>query len=309
MSDYLTIVSKSLVTSLRGWLLVLALLGVRMAIAIAGALPFVLGIVLLVRLFLAAPIGSDGYADLDVLWRHWVQNPWFITGIAGSIATVWSIQFLLATLLDAGVVGELARAVREKREVTVSGFISSSMHFFSRMVLLRMLYGLAMVVISGLLAIVLLLGLFALGLQDVHQLSDLANAGMLLWTLMILSFGSVVYVLLILLATGIAAAMTMDDLPFADAFACGFRHVRDHADKMLVLFSFSFVLVVWVGLLSLAGNIWWLQLSALEQSASWGATAANAWELTFAVLGEFLLLFIVTSQLQIYEKCRSSSSE
>ena len=301
MENLPAVVASGLRLTLRGWLLLFALAFLRLAAGVTGLLPWLLAFAAALRLVLGAPPDpATGLPDLSVALRAALGDPRVTAGLAGITAVALSFQFLLASLADAGLFGEIGAAAREGRDPRVGGFLRSSLRFFGRAAAMKLLWlavRLAVLaVLAGAGAAVWRVYGDALRAADFPSRTVLLLAGATLAA----AFYAWASVTAGLLFAAAAAAATVEDLPLGAAFRRGALFLGRRIRTLLVLFAFfGAVWMLWTTL-AVCGQLWGSELAAQAPGARWPVSAALAWNFTFAILGEVLALWAVAGTALLY---------
>ncbi len=302
-----SIVQEGIHLTLRSWIVLIILIGLRTAAGIAAAFPIILGFVLLVRLLLFAPVDpTTGYPDPEILLSGYFTDPSVLAAIAALCAIAYVFHFLLTTLTDGGIVGELGQAIREGRTADAGSFLRNSLRFFGRMAILRIAFTAITFTANGLGILVMglilwktgltLNGLDPMGSREIVVI--LGGLGLLVAYMTTIKAG------VFWLAMAVAVAMGMEDLPLRQAWRSAGRHLKREAASMATAFAFFIAIALAWTALSLAGNLWWSTLQTLDSSWRWPGTAASAWDLTFSIVWEAWAIMVLAVQLVLYARSR-----
>ena len=249
----------------------------------------------------AAPVDPDSrFINPSILAEKLFSEPAVILGLAGILAAVYAIQFILTTLADAGAVGEVAAALREDRDLSVTGLIRQAIRLFDRIAALKIIYHLTMVLILGATALFATAVWWMVGpsVDPADPREACAVIGSLLLLFGMPAAAAVAAVLLV--ATGAVASVALDRTPVFAAVRVGLAYLGRHSRPVLNLYAFLIVIVMWLAALSFLGDLWWLKIRHLAAGSRWPASAAGAWNLSFGILGEFLWLLVLACQIGLF---------
>lgn len=300
MESLRAIISASWRFALRGWLILIPLLILRSALAITAFFPWIFATAIMVRSYLGAPTGTSGQSDPLIWFQAIMGDTRSVVLLSAILAGIWLLKLVLASLIDAGLCGEIARAVKQGRDLSLEGFISAALDFFGRIVSLRLLAGFFLnLALFGMLSLAVLIIRLSMPVQN--SFGD--EMGLLfggISGLLLLSFSATFLVAGILFLCAIAAAVTIDDLPLSAAMRSAWAMLREKISTMLVLLVFFLMIFLAWSALSFLGGLWWIKLTGQRPSVEWPALASGAWDLAFGLMAEFLWIAAIAAQFMLY---------
>ncbi|RJO64552.1 MAG: hypothetical protein C4523_18055 [Myxococcales bacterium] len=290
----------------RSWLVLSLALFLRLAAAVAGFLPWIFAIVLIVRFARTAPIDPAwGLPDIWDEFLYWAGEPDFLPALAGVLAAAWAIRFFVTALVDAGLFAALADAAAAGRAAKVGAFIDGSLAYAPRVAALRVAAWLIQAGFAGLFA--------ALGAATAAFFANRAggadiagpNALFVVGGLMMgLPAAFLAWAVLMLWQLAACSALVVERQGLAHAMAAGWRHLRRRGGGVLALAAFAIVLSLWLAVFSFAGDVLWLKAGQAAPGLHWPQLAASAWSGAFIVAGECLWMLLVYSQTAYYRATR-----
>lgn len=303
MPGYTAIVHTVLWLTLRSWLALVIVLLLRAGLAVAGVLPYLLILMVLVRSLLAAPVDPTTGLDAPELWWSALRaQPGFWAGVAGFCATLSLLRVVVLTLLEGGLWGGMAAALRAGRGMRAGELLSDGLRLFDRAVIFRLL--------AELFSLVLRLGLLALPLLWLWLSdADPGEGGVALRLSLVLLPGLVLWALgetlLFSAHLCVMSAAAVDDSRPDAALRAGLRFLRERASALLALGAFFATVAGLWATLRLGGSLWFARLTLLESSGRLLPVGANAWDLSFGMLSLALWVAFIAAVLHLYLDARS----
>lgn len=298
------IVSASRLT-LKAWFLLFFLFLFRFAAGFAGLFPVVLLFSLFLRLmFSASTMANMGFESYVQMLFALASSPANRVATAALIAIAMGFQFLLTTLADAGITGELARAYKAQRPMTIKGFFDNALRLFGRVMAMKIFFGFGLAGI-GIVAFGMLAALLFLILPQNDGFAAMLGAityGQWLFILVVFGcIGFVFYAIVMLYFTAILATIATDGFMLSVAIGKAWRYLVENILEIFAVFVFCFFLAAMLLGVNLFGALW-LAVAGKWSDTSFLPLATTAWDIAFVAFMEFFLLFTFAAQLILYQE-------
>lgn len=300
------ITTEALVLSARSWLLIGLTFFFRFAAAVSGIFPIVFLLSILIRILISAPVDINGDPDPLLLGQLVFSDNNSILATSGIVAAVFVLQMVLYSLMDAGLLGEIARAIKEDQRPRVKGFGTSAIKFFPQILTIRLL-ACFLGIFTGLAFVAFIVFSFnLLGLQFFTQKTNIYSYVYL--GIVVLAFISVFYVffLSVLMISGISVSLKEANLMKSLSLSVDYLKQNSLVISLSVMFLlliFTFYQVVGV-----LGGIWWSKAIALSGGAEIFSTASTAWSLTLSIMNQIILVFAICFQMILFYRIQQKGT-
>lgn len=297
------VITSSLTLSARSWLLVILSLFFRFAAGVAGVFPVVMIVGILLRILISAPVDFNGDPDPLLLGELFFVSHDSRIAISGIFAAVYLIQMVLYSLMDAGLIGEIARAVKEDGKPRVRGFGIAAVSLFPRVMVLRLLASFLGLILSLAFLGLIVFSLNCFGFSDV-ELGKLLIALLISVSIMVLSMTAFFYSLFMFILMGAGISVSFGEMSIGKSIRESLSYLKTNAVTVAVASAFLLVVFLLYQVFGIMGGIWWVKTLEFSENAEFFATAASAWDISLTLMTQVIWVFAICLQMTLYYRIR-----